>query len=216
MKVSAADNFISAFSEEQAGRLTGLSKAQLRYWDRTGFFTPSYADENRRAAYSRVYSFRDLLALRTLSALRNQYSVPLQHLRQASDELNRLPSASWASTTIYVLNKRVIFHENGTEKPREIVSGQFVVPIVLEKVMTSTGRAVEDLRKRPASSIGRVHKSRSINHNTPVVDGTRIPTAAIRRFREAGYSDDQIIEEYPDLTREDVTAALSFEGCAAA
>jgi hypothetical protein len=36
------DNIISAFSEEQAERLTKISKQQLRYWDRTGFFSPAF------------------------------------------------------------------------------------------------------------------------------------------------------------------------------
>jgi hypothetical protein len=40
---------ITAFSEEQVDRLTGLSKAQLRYWDRTGFFAPKFAEEAARA-----------------------------------------------------------------------------------------------------------------------------------------------------------------------
>ena len=38
-----SDNVIAAFSEEHVSRLTGLSKTQLRYWDQTGFFTPSYS-----------------------------------------------------------------------------------------------------------------------------------------------------------------------------
>ena len=47
--------------------------------------------------------------------------------------------------------------------------------------------------------------------NAPVIAGTRIPTAAIRRFREAGYSIEQIIRQYPTLTAEDIKGALAFE-----
>jgi uncharacterized protein (DUF433 family) len=50
-----------------------------------------------------------------------------------------------------------------------------------------------------------------VTHNTPVVAGTRIPTAAVRRFHEAGYSPSQIMREYPSLTPEDVKAALVYE-----
>jgi hypothetical protein len=35
--------------------------------------------------------------------------------------------------------------------------------------------------------------------------------AAIQRFRDAGYSPKQILDEHPDLTLEDVEAALAFE-----
>jgi MerR HTH family regulatory protein len=46
---------ITAFSDEQVERLTGVTRQQLRYWDRTGFFRPTFASEDRRAAYSRIY-----------------------------------------------------------------------------------------------------------------------------------------------------------------
>jgi hypothetical protein len=38
---------IAAFSEDHVYRLTGLSKGRLRYWDKTGFFAPTYTDKNR-------------------------------------------------------------------------------------------------------------------------------------------------------------------------
>jgi len=209
--MSETKDVISAFSEEQVERLTGLSKAQLRYWDRTVFFAPTYMDETRRAAYSGVYSFTDLLALRTLSILRNQYSVPLQHLRKVAEKLSHLESRLWTATTLYVLNKKVSFHEAGTAQPREIVSGQYLVPIPLRKVVAATRRDVEKLRERPEESIGQVKCSRLVNHNAPVVAGTRVLTSAIRRFKEAGYTTQQIIGEYPDLTEKDVEAALAYE-----
>jgi len=49
-----------------------------------------------------------------------------------------------------------------------------------------------------------------------MVAGTRIPTRAIRNFKEAGYTVDQIIAEYPDLTPRDVEAALKHEEANAA
>ena len=47
--------------------------------------------------------------------------------------------------------------------------------------------------------------------NSSVIAGTRIPTAAIRRFREAGYSREQILKQYPTLSIEDVDGALAYE-----
>jgi len=55
-----------------------------------------------------------------------------------------------------------------------------------------------------------------VSHNRPVIAGTRIPTSAIKSFNDAGYTVDEIIEEYPDLTPEDVKAALDYEADAAA
>jgi len=204
-------SIIAAFSEEQVERLTGLTKGQLRYWDRTGFFAPKYADEDRRRAYGRLYSFKDVVALRTISVLRNQHNVPLQHLRKVAEKLSHLADALWTRTTLYVLNKKVIFHEPGTGRPQEVVSGQYVIGILLKTIVSDTKKDVEKMHRRDPKKIGQVERSRYINRNHWVVGGTRIPTVAIRRFREAGYTMAQIIAEYPDLKLRDIKAALLHE-----
>lgn len=71
--MSDTDEAVRAFSAEHVVKLTGLSQSQLRYWDRTGFFQPEYASENRRSPFSRVYSFQNVAGLRTLGILRRQY-----------------------------------------------------------------------------------------------------------------------------------------------
>jgi uncharacterized protein (DUF433 family) len=209
--VADAGSVLAAFSEEHVERLTGLTRKQLRYWDRTGFFTPAFADENRRLPYSRVYSFRDVVALRTISALRSQFNVPLQELRRVRQKLNDMSNDLWVKTELYAYNKKVIFHNKETGALQEVVSGQYVVPIDLQKVVGDTEKAVQRLRERPAEKIGCIERSRTVNHNAAVVAGTRIPTNAIRRFAQAGYTVEQIIREYPDLTPADVNAALAYE-----
>jgi DNA-binding transcriptional MerR regulator len=209
--MSALQGIIAAFSEEQVERLTGLTKTQLRYWDRTGFFAPKFAEEDRRRAYSRLYSFKDVVALRTISVLRNQHDVPLQHLRKVAEKLSHLKDDLWIKTKLYVLNRKVIFHEPGTNLPREIVSGQYVIGVLLKTIVSDTQKKVEKMHRRDPSKVGRVERSRFVNHNSWVVGGTRIPTAAIRRFKEAGYSNAQILKEYPDLKPRDIAAALLHE-----
>jgi DNA-binding transcriptional MerR regulator len=207
---------IIAFGEEHVERLTGLTPAQLRYWDRTGFFAPSYAEEGRNSAYGRIYSFKDVVALRTLGLLRRQHNVPLQHLRRVAERLSQLEDDLWTKTTLYVLNRRVIFHEPGSPRLQDAVSGQYVLGIPLKKIVANTKRDAERLRHRPDDKIGRIEQSWNVSHNSAVVAGTRIPTRAIRNFKEAGYTVDQIIAEYPDLTPRDVEAALKHEEASAA
>lgn len=207
----------SAFTEEQVARLTGLTVAQLRYWDQTKFFVPSYADENRRVPYSRIYSFKDIAALRVIGVLRNQHNVSLQHLRDVSRELQDLSDHGWTKTTLYVLQKKIVFEEPDTGRLREIAGTQYVLPsVALATVFADTERDVTALIRRPEDKVGQISRNRFISHNASVVAGTRIPTAAIRRFSEAGYNTDQIISEYPDLTPKDVEAALEFEANTAA
>lgn len=206
------DNVVRAFSEEHVEQLTGLTLARLRYWDRTDFFVPSFADENRRLAFGRIYSFKDIAALRVISALRVRFNIPLQELRRVADKLRHLGDDLWTKTTLYPFNKTVVFKEPETELPREIVSGQYIsASIDLSVVLSDTKSAVAKLNERPEEKIGRVERSRHVRHNAYVIAGTRIPTASIKRLRDAGYTVAQIIREYPDLTQRDVEAALAHE-----
>jgi uncharacterized protein (DUF433 family) len=211
--LSAPNAIVAAFSEEQAERLTGITKAQLRYWDRTGFYRPSYTEDNRRVAFSRAFSFKDIVALRVLNALRNQCKISLQHLREVSERLGHLSDdpSRWTHTRLYPLNGRVVWYEEGSELPQVVTSGQYVVAVVLDDVVQETKAAVRSLTTvRDASKIGMIERSRFIVQNALVIAGTRIPVQAIKRFAEAGYSTSQILKEYPDITEKDVEAAIAY------
>ncbi|MBC01602.1 MAG: hypothetical protein CML67_18900 [Rhodobacteraceae bacterium] len=205
---------ISAFTEEQVTRLTGISSHRLRYWDRTGFFHPAFAAENRRAAYSRVYSFMDVTALRVISVLINQHSIPLQHLRKVIFELGTMDNSAWARTTLYVLNRKVIFHDPEDGRQREVVSGQYMIGIPLKTIVSDTRRDVKALSIRSDADLGKIEKHRRISHNSAVIAGTRIPVRSIQQFSEAGYSVEQILQEYPTLTKKDIMAAIEFNRAA--
>lgn len=207
--MTSSDNVIRAFSAEQVERIAGLTPTQLREWDRIGFFRPTIAHENRRSPYSRIYDFRDVVGLRTLSILRRDHKVPMNHLKDVARELSQHSSAPFSELVLYVFNRRVQFHEPQTGKIRGVVDGQFVAEVIpLKSVRDDVKREADKLRERTADQLGKVERHRYIAHNAWVVAGTRIPIAAIRRFHEAGYSVPQILKEYPSLTRADVVAAL--------
>lgn len=44
----------------------------------------------------------------------------------------------------------------------------------------------------------------------PVIKGTRIPVSLILNLLAHGYDFDQIIEDYPVLTKDDIVAALNY------
>jgi uncharacterized protein (DUF433 family) len=199
---------VSAFTEEQVERLTGISVNRLRYWDRTGFFIPSLAASNRRSSYSRIYSFSDVASLRVISVLVKQYSVRLSHLRQVVTGLGGMDNAAWARTTLYVLNRKVIFDDPEAGRQREIVSGQYMIGIKLNEVLSDTKRDVESLSARSPDQLGRIVQSRTIAHNSPVISGTRVPVRNIKEFHAAGYTIEEILNEYPSLTDDDVRAAI--------
>ncbi|GFO81387.1 MAG: hypothetical protein A49_10140 [Methyloceanibacter sp.] len=211
MSAPASNVVISAFTEDQVERLTGVSKAQLRNWDRSHFFHPSFADEDRRQAYSRIYSFKDLLSLQILGTLRNDLKISLQHLREVKEKLAHLGDDMWSKTTLYVVKKKVVFDNPETNEKEEVLTGQRILEIPLEVVRSRMETAVRKLNQRDQDEIGQVSRRRRVVQNKWVISGTRIPTRAIFDFHDAGYSVADILKEYPSLTQEDVEAAIRHE-----
>lgn len=202
---------VMAFTVDQAAKLSGLSRSQLASWDRSKFFQPSFSDENRRVSYSRVYTFRDIASLRVLHVLRNESRVKLNELRAVKEKLSHLGDDLWAKTTLYVLNRKVIFDNPENNNREEIITGQGIVNIPLKVVTGQLQKEVKDLKKRDESSIGLISSERGISQNQPTISGTRISVDTIKSFSKAGYSIDKIMKEYPSLNREDIKAALKYE-----
>ena len=120
--------------------------------------------------------------------------------------------APWSSLRFGLSGRRVVFFDptsGAAIEPRG--AGQEVLPIALEPIAHDMHKAAEKLRDRRRNQIGKVSRNRCVVHNAWVVSGTRIPTAAIWRYHEAGYSVAAIIREYPRLTPTDVKAAIRFE-----
>lgn len=44
----------------------------------------------------------------------------------------------------------------------------------------------------------------------PIFEGTRIPVDSILEFIAQGYNFNQILKEYPSLTKDDLSAAVKF------
>jgi uncharacterized protein (DUF433 family) len=199
-------NITSAFSADQVMRLTGLSMRQLAYWDKLGFFQPQYGVEDRKTPFSRIYSFKDVVGLRTLSILKSKYNCSLPHLQTVAAELASYSAAPWAELTLYVLKRKVQFKEPETGRVRGVVDGQYaLLPII--SVMEDVRKAAEQLRQREPGQFGKVEKHRYVSHQAAVISGTRIRVATIQHFIEAGYSTTDILKEYPSLTEADIEAA---------
>ncbi len=77
-----------AFTAEQKCRLSNCTHHQLRYWDRVGLVSPSIQGTGGRPGVRRLYSFRDLIALRVVRSLLDN-GMSLQRVRRAWDYLRR-------------------------------------------------------------------------------------------------------------------------------
>jgi uncharacterized protein (DUF433 family) len=198
------------FSDEHVSRLTGLSKWQLRRWDKLGFFAPRFAYEDRFVPYSRIYSFKDVVGLRTIAVLMEDYHVSFQELQRVARELVRRGYEHWADLKLYVVKKQVHFKRPGTKDIEGVWDGQLAMHPIID-VIADVEKRVDALHKRSPEQQGGVEQHKHVMRNAPVIAGTRIPTAAIRRFHEAGYSIKQIMRQYPSLTEKDVKGALAYE-----
>jgi DNA-binding transcriptional MerR regulator len=79
---------MEGFTAEQASRFTGCTPHQLRYWDRVNLVKPSVQATGGRPGVKRLYSFRDLIALRVIRSLLDG-GMSLQRVRRAIEFLRK-------------------------------------------------------------------------------------------------------------------------------
>ena len=66
-------------------------------------------------------------------------------------------------------------------------------------------------RTRDPNDIGKIRRTPGVMGGVDVIAGTRIAPEFVWSFHEAGFTTEQIIEQYPHLHPEDIKAAIQFE-----
>ena len=79
---------IEGFTSLQAGRFTGCTGNQLRYWDKISLVRPTLQRTGGRPGVRRLYSFRDLVSLKVVKSLLDG-GMSLQRVRRAFEYLRR-------------------------------------------------------------------------------------------------------------------------------
>jgi uncharacterized protein (DUF433 family) len=197
---------IRAFGARHVERLTGLSARRLSSWDRRAFIVPSYTVRHSRAG-RRLYDFRDLVSLRVAADLLGK-GVRLPEIRKAVDHLRSLDyEKPLAEIKFWEYGGRLYFTEADTvragRRPEQVVAG-FFVPV--PKIVSDLRKRIHELDQRP---VGEIERRRGALGSKPVIKGTRIPVASVRRLAEDGLSDTAIRDLYPDLELADIAAALA-------
>jgi uncharacterized protein (DUF433 family) len=203
-------NVVGAFTTNDVSRLTGLSKRQVVYWDTTGVYSPSIARGGARQPHGRIYSFRDVVALRALALIRG--NVSLQQIRRTGAWLCEHYASPWSRLRFYLWGDRIVYSDPETG---EFVSTappwQRVIPFDLVEIAVDMTNRFKELQRRKHSAIGQVERHRYVVRNDYVLAGTRIPTQTIWEFHRATFDIAAIQREYPELTQEDIRAAIEFE-----
>jgi len=79
---------VEGFTVLQSCRFTACTTHQLRYWDQIGLVKPSVQQTGGRPGVRRLYSFRDLVALKVVKALLDG-GMSLQRVRRAYEYLRK-------------------------------------------------------------------------------------------------------------------------------
>lgn len=200
-----------AYSTELASALSGATPAQLRYWRSSpSGKEPLLVPESRRGRRW-LYSFRDVIALRTFAYLRG--SLSLQRIRRAVQTLDDLGDERHLSAY------RLVATDDGSivwiaehDQYVDLVKRphQLRHPVVMEQVFgpfeNKNGKGVLPLF-RPMPNI-------VVNYDVlagyPVVRGTRVPYDLISSLVKDGVPPEEIAGFYPSVTLNGAEDAVAF------
>jgi DNA-binding transcriptional MerR regulator len=104
------------FPTPAAARLTGVNVKTLENWSQRGFLKPSLADRPGHG-FRRVYSFRDLIAIRVVSDLRAR-GIDVRHMRKVVDYLRKrkgldVTASDVLASTILVTDGHDVYEIDG-------------------------------------------------------------------------------------------------------
>jgi uncharacterized protein (DUF433 family) len=216
------DVMVSAFTPELVQRIAGVTSAQLRYWERLGIVRPTVANYEE-PGYPRLYSFRDLIALKVAAEMRRRQRRPSE-IKRLMERLEELGYESPFLTLRFVGDRddsgagdpdeggdAVYWFEPGSDDPlstRELDQRADTYDLTMKDLRTGLEETIADLSRR---RVGEIESVRSVQGSQPVVAGTRIPAAKIARLREGGWSVSKILDAFPRLEPEDVEAATAYQ-----
>ncbi|MBA2468964.1 MAG: DUF433 domain-containing protein [Chloroflexia bacterium] len=201
---------IVALDSNRVSKLTGIPKNTLAHWEKRGVFKASYIDPHPKVPFRRIYSFRDVVSLRALALIRREAHVSFKEILGASEYLSKHYESPWSQLRFGLMSGKLVFWDPDRRRWSHS-SGQDVLEFNVAGIPDEIRRSIPEVLQRDNASHGVITKNRYVQHNKPIIAGTRIPTSSIWAFHEAGYSPSQILREYPHLTVEDVDAALNYE-----
>ena len=154
---------MDGFTADQATRFTGCTAHQLRYWDRIGLVKPSVQATGGRPGVRRLYSFRDLVALKVIRSLQ-EGGMSLQRVRRAYDYLRKRAGLDeHLSQVKLVTDGKSIFKiaRNDGELLDALKEGQMAFFLAIDDIARSIdGRVAEYLYDRE-EFIGALRKMES-------------------------------------------------------
>ena len=136
---------VDGFTVPQAVRLTGCTAHQLRYWDQVGLVRPSVQRTEGRQGKARLYSFRDLVALKVIRSLLDG-GMSLQQVRRAYAFLRQAGLDRHLSEVKLVTDGRSIFEvcRNDGEILDALKKGQMAFCVAIDSIARSIDDGVAE------------------------------------------------------------------------
>ena len=140
---------MEGFTSHQASRLTGCTSRQLRYWDQVGLVRPSVHRTGGRPGVPRLYSFRDLVALRVVRSLLDG-GMSLQRVRRAWEFLNRKAGLDQHLSEVKLVTDGVsifkVYRKQG-EVLDALQEGQMAFFVAIDEIARSVDANVTQFRE---------------------------------------------------------------------
>jgi uncharacterized protein (DUF433 family) len=159
-----------------------------------------------------LYSWADIVALRSIVYLRSEKSLP--RIRRAVSTLRQLESDDWSHLARYTListpRSILVRTPKGQlldvgERPGTVLE-EVLMRDVLEPFETSTGRIVPALKQpRPYITV-----DPAVLGGYPVLAGTRVPFDAVAALANDDLAPEEISAIYPSVQQEGIQDALDF------
>lgn len=188
------------FPIELASAMTGATRAQLYSWCRKGLLVPEYGTQPY------AYSFRDLIALRTVARLRSD--VPLQKIRKALRHLEERDLTDHPSAyRLIVVGGEVVLLDGEDLEELTGRPGQFLVALhdLYSPFTNFRGDSVVDFR-RPRAHL-EVREQRL--GGWPTLADSRLPYDLIARYAE-GSTPEVVRRFYPTASLPAIRDAVDF------
>jgi uncharacterized protein (DUF433 family) len=193
-----------SYEPRVAAALSGATLGQLDYWRRTKVLVPEISADRPI-----LYSFRDLVALRTFAYLRGERS--LQAIRRALRTLHTMGATDHLSAYRLVgQGKRSI----------ALVSDDGAVELVEQPGQTMTVVKLGDVLKSfPLDDVEvpnllapreRLSVNPLVRGGRPVVSGTRVPFESVADLVRDGVAPDRIGDYYPSVSADAARDSADF------
>lgn len=202
-----------AYTADRAAALSGVPKSTLYYWARKGHLQPSVS------LNPRLWSYKDLLALRTIYWLRQPKKAfevvvrptSMPKVRRALAQLTNLNLdlvEAGRPVVAVTLHGDIVIDKDAM--PLQLVNGQYIERELINILGPFDGlegtRGPDLAWPRPTVQIvpGKIS-------GAPHISGTRLPTQSLYTLRRRGFSIEHLARIYPFVNQDSLRDSIDLE-----